>query len=292
MSKPYSSIWFCAWPILAIWFMAGAAMAQSHVQWPALPIHPWPGDNNFLGVEAGGCPASDLDPSKPPRARQIERIESPLGNPEEDRYLHEVDYWTVTPSQVCPLPPPTFLDYRIDLGALPPGLHTLRVIRINDGVEQPFSMVYREVREHAGSPHDVTGAWYAPEQSGRGLFVARRGGLTGVWWSTHDAQGQPLWVLMTEAAEQPWFSAAQISGEAFTTTGTPLAPGPAQLEAQRWGELRFSYRGCGRARLEWQADDPAIGEGQVELIQLMLPDGIQPCKPGPGTDVVQAIWEE
>lgn len=280
-----------AFPILAAFLATGVA-AQSGGQWPALPILPWPGDSNYLGVLAGGCPASDLDPSNPPRARQIERIESPLGKPEEDRYLHEVRYWRVTPSQVCPLPPPTFLEYSIDLGPLPPGLHTLKVIRIDDGIEQPFSMVYREVREHPALPDDVTGAWYAPEQSGRGLFVALRGGLAGVWWSTHDAQGQPLWVLMTEAAAQPWYSASQISGEAITTTGTPLAPGPAELEAQRWGELRFSYRGCGRARLEWQADDPAIGEGQVDLVQLMLPDGIQPCRPTGSVNPVQAIWEE
>lgn len=272
-------------------FLAGPAWAQISFPPDALPIDPWPGDRIVLGIAGGGCPAPALDPERPPLARQISYTESEDGNPERDSYLHEVSYWMITPpGQVCPLPPPGTTDYLVDLGPLPVGSHQISITRFRDSVvTTPTTIVRRWVKEHVYSPPDISGAWYTPQQSGRGALVLRQNGVTGVWWSTHDSEGQPMWVVLTDPDT---YSPPRLEGEAFTTVGPPLSPEPAQLSSERWGNLMFAYRGCGRARLEWQADDPLVGSGGLDLIQLMLPDGVPRCAPETDTGRVQAIWEQ
>lgn len=275
-------------PVLVMLTAAHASSSQLQTLPLAIPIAPWPGDHIIVGTLESSC--LSLDPVRLPVAKQLSHIPALNGNPEEDQYVHEVRYWTVS-VDFCNSPPDTF-EYRVDIGPLPPGSHELLVTRVDELVQQPVESVTLEVRERSFLPPDVTGPWYAPEQSGRGAIVAKRGQFVSVWWSTHDAHGQPIWLLMADPYSGGAPGSAVAEGEAFNTTGTPLKPGPAQLSSQRWGELRFRYRGCGRASLEWQADDPAIGEGQVNLVQLMLPDDITPCSPRHGVEVVHAIWEE
>lgn len=272
------------WAIIAVPVMAQGGQPD------AIPVRPWPGDHIFISTVEGGCPALSLDSERPPRARQIEYMPSPSGQPNQDVYRHEVTYWTTSlPDQICPaVPVPTFLTYRVDLGPLPIGRHEFRVTEVKDGVPVNVRTVMRTVMEYPSAPAEISGAWYTPEQSGRGVLVLRQEGLTGVWWSMHDAEGQPFWVVMIDADAR---YAPRLEGEAFTTVGSPLSPLPAQLSNQRWGNLMFTYQGCGRARLQWQADDPTIGGGELDLVQLMVPDGIQRCSPKPGLPIVQAIWE-
>ncbi|HUG99004.1 MAG TPA: hypothetical protein VMQ83_07490 [Gammaproteobacteria bacterium] len=181
------------------------------------------------------------------------------------------------PPLVCPsavLPPASFL---IDVGLLPEGSHRFQTMGLYDGeVVETYS---KTVRVGTLPSTGVSGPWYAPEQSGRGLFVARISGqgneatpLIALYWATHDAQGQPVWVLAPATAD-----GLVAEAEAFNTAGAALAPGDAQLESSRWGVLRFEYTGCGSAVLTWDADDPAITDGSVELEQLAELDGLASC---------------
>lgn len=259
-----------------------------HAQPNPVPYDPYPGDRIGLHAFGGGCPSVELDPNRAPRIRQTGFTADPGGDPEADLREYELSYWSHIPSgQVCPLPPPMDYSSLIDIGPLPIGQHRITVIGYLDGDEFDRYTGHVWVRVRNSPRNDISGVWYAPEQSGRGLFAARRGNLTGFWWSNHDAEGRPAWVVMTATG----WEGNHFEGEAITTYGPPLAPGPASIQSQRWGELAFTYIGCGRGRLEWRADDAAIGEGSLDVVQLMLPDGIALCDVSQLRTGPPAVWE-
>lgn len=264
--------------------LLGATLLGSVLQaQPApVPAQPYPGDRIGLPVFGGGCPVVVLDPSQVPRIRHT----GSSGGARD----YELRYWShVPPNQACGVPPPMRYDFLVDIGSLPVGTYRFTVIGHLDGDEfDRYTTNVVSVRDVGYGPRaDISGVWYAPEQSGRGVFVARRNGFTGVWWSNHDADGDPAWVIMTVNNAE----ANRFEGEAITTHGPPMAAGPADIDSQRWGELSFTYLGCGRAQMAWNADDEAIGDGSLNLVQLVLPDGIEPCDISSRVQGPPAIWE-
>ncbi len=264
--------------------LLGATLLGSVLQaQPApVPAQPFSSDRIGLPVLGGGCPAIFLDTSQVPRIRHT-------GSSAGARD-YELRYWLRrSPDGICGVPPPMNYSYLVDIGSLPEGQYRFTVIGYLDGNEfNRYTTNVVSVRNVGNwARADISGVWYAPEQSGRGVFVARRFGFIGVWWSNHDADGNPAWVIMSDNHGE----GGRFEGEAITTYGPPLAPGPADIDSQRWGELSFTYLRCGRARMEWSADDEAIGDGSLNLVQLLLPDGIEPCDISSRVQGPPAIWE-
>ncbi len=258
------------------------------------PAHAYPGDRIGVPALSGGCPPLQIDPARSPTVR-LTRVYDTPGFPVPPPYsssttVHEyaLDYWLVRDDNVpCPLPPPLDYDTLIDVGDLPVGLHqfTVRAF-IGDELFESYSTetwVGGSLKPGA----DISGAWYAPEQAGRGAFVIAAGSTLAVYWAIHDAAGLPSWVVMSV----PFDEGNAWQGTAFNTDGAPLAPGAADLQVREWGQLELRYIGCGRARITWDAIEPGTTDGELELAQLMLPDGVEPCDIT-GRTGAQAVWVE
>ena len=162
------------------------------------------------------------------------------GSPDAS-YSHEMTINTV--GSVCSSPP-VFLYEGIRIGSLPEGRHTITEKYVTDGEIVSEDTTTFSVRKLAGP--SVSGAWYSPQQSGRGVFILRMPlhdgqyageNLFSVYWATHDAAGNSNWALMTGL-----MSDNVVSGTAVNTTGSPLAPGPADLNQSVWGNVSFAAR--------------------------------------------------
>ncbi len=81
-----------------------------------------------------------------------------------------------------------------------------------------------------------------------------------------------------------------VSGTAVNTAGSPLAPGPAELNQSTWGNVSFEYLGCGNGRLSWDANDPSVTDGSVDVVQLAAPDGQRLCELPPDASIREATW--
>ncbi len=257
---------------------ASLPLAAQELPFPQ-PARAYPGDRIGVPALSGGCPAVIVDPNRAPQVKTTQIHYAP--NPEQDIYEHEVDYWLVQrQGDICDNPPPP-LDYRalIDVGGLTSGRHRFKVTaHYNNAIFANYTTPEASVRVHEYPGTDMSGAWYSTEQSGRGVYVLVAGDVAVVQWATHDAQGEAIWIVMTAPYGYiPDANGNLFQGTAMITSGTPLAPGPATISHRRWGTLRFAYNGCGRAHLTWDADDPAIGDGSMDLVQLLQPDGTNLC---------------
>jgi hypothetical protein len=252
--------------LVSLTFAAPAA-AQSVGSITLVPASPYPGDHVHVPLHGGGiCNAATLDPSRVPQLRPILHNVDPQ-DPSNDVYRYELRYWLENEDGVaCGTPPPP-RDLHADVGALPPGIHQFDVVGFLDGAQfDAYTTAAARVAAHAGLPIDAAGLWFDPQQGGRGLNVMPLSSTTAsLIWLTHDAQGAATWVASNASITE---TMSRATGAAFTTRGTPLAPGPAVLTSEAWGSLDFSYEGCGRARLTWDAIDPAIVDGSQSLRKL------------------------
>lgn len=238
------------------------------------PAAAYPGDRIGVPAYGNGCPAIRLSTTVAPELRQVQFVANGAGA-DDDVYVYELVYQaTRNASDPCGTPPPRDYAQLIDVGVLPRGLHRFNVVGFANGVEfVRYTTPDAWVTVHERPGNEISGAWYAPDQDGRGVFVMRNTALTAIYWANHDETGRASWVLLTQTG----FSNNVIAGNAVTTTGVPLAPGPATSQQVPWGSLTFTYVGCGRATLAWNANDARITDGSIELRQLMQPDGIGVC---------------
>lgn len=255
-----------------------AALAQITPPVPAYPTpyNPYLGEHIGIPFWNGQCPAPALDSEQVPQLRQT-GFTAGEHSPQQDVYEYELTYRMAQP-ELCFSPPlPAGFHGNIDVGSLPQGHHEFLVkgVTADDAVYVQYELaIYVGPTEDIRN--DITGAWFAPEQSGRGVSAIRAPGVTMVYWATHDADGNPAWALLTDNPDDNEHRNV-VEGTAIYTHGDPLAPGAATLEAAPWGEVRFTYERCGHARLEWDAVDPALGEGALDMVQALLPSGIDAC---------------
>ena len=259
--------------------------AQTVSRYGAYPADPSTADHVIIAIP-DGC--GDII------AKPAEVSTSP-----NDPVVHQLNVFFKTPDEpvVCPglWPPGGY--HAFDLGQLGEGEHKIRVYRIVDDGEipsledQPSHEFGVSVSGIAGT--SVSGAWFAPEQSGRGIFLIRVPLTSGqqagenlfiVYWANHDADGNPTWALTSGQMTNH-----VVSGTAVYTTGTPLAPGTAELAQQEWGQLSFEYLGCDKGRLTWNALDQTITDGSVDIIKLANPDGQEVCSI---PSAIEAVWTD
>ena len=274
--------------------LLGSAAAQSSMSKetaptyvPVTPYHPSPGDH--VGFPAWGrfCSEPIFDGVTEPQVRRL----SHTTEFEIDFYRYELTYRVVLPNICFGEQRSDFSRKVINVGPLPRGFNTFVMKGIReDGttfVEYETEVLVREPYVRA----DASGVWYSPEQNGRGVTVAlvapegspRRTAV--VYWATHDAKGDSAWnVLATE-----WDVRNVIEGTAVTTSGDPLRPGSANLQSKPFGQVRFEYQRCGHATLTWDADDDAIEDGSLSLVQTMQPLGVYVCDVK-AMDHIDAAW--
>lgn len=258
-----------------------AAHAGNDTLRTVIPYRAFPGDHVFVPlVGGGGCNAALLDPARPPRIRRT------FSNPEFEVYRYEVQYWLrENEDALCGVPPPP-PEFYGDVGALPSGSHSFSVTGfLSDNTIATYETTSAWVRVHDEFvPPDVSGLWHDPTQSGRGLSVIPIAyNNVALFWATHDAEGESSWVVSTQAP----ISGIEIGGLAVSTSGPPLAAGPSVSPTQPWGQVKFTYVGCGRAQFSWTPLDPAIPAGSQALVKLAQSMHESRCAP---EAQAQVIW--
>ena len=270
------------------------------------PQQAYPGDHVAVPLLGGGaCNAAAPDPERQPQIRLTEHFPNDAANPNDDVYVYAVDYWLINdPFAACGTPPPPPFFYA-NVGVLPNGSHRFDVTGQLDGEQHvSYQTVDAWVFPHERPRDNITGIWFAPEQSGRGFTVMRSGNMFALYWATHDAEGQPTWatLLLPDTTVDDDADQNTFSGTAINTSGSPLTGGAASLVDAPWAKVKFTYEGCGRATFEWGALDPPIGqqpeidpdigEGSLTLVQVLVPDGVETCDAVALSDGLVAEWVE
>ena len=268
-------------------FLAGAAHAETAFP---VPLAAYPGDSIGVPMLSGGaCQGAVIDPARAPEIRQTAHLVNNAADDADDVYEYDLSYWLVEPqTPICGTPPPPGYHSLIDVGDLPEGIHRFDVTGYLAGTQfASYTTADVSVQEQRRPGNDISGIWWADEQSGRGFTVMRSGDIFALYWATHDDDGEPEWVtLLRSGANEPGNT---FEGVAINTDGPRLAPGAAALTPRPWGEVSFTYEGCGRASFEWNAIDPNIVDGSLALTQIATPDGVESCDIG-GRAVATAQW--
>lgn len=270
------------------------------------PSQAYPGDHIAVPLLGGGtCNAAVPDPTQPPRIELAEHIRNNVDDTNDDVYIYSVEYSLKDdPTALCGTPPPPGFFYA-DVGTLPNGNHRFNVVGEMDGQEHVSYQTWDATVAPFDRPgENISGIWYAPDQSGRGFMVQRSGTIFALYWATHDDEGQPTWVTMVAPDPGRWNGEDQntYAGDAVTTAGDPLSQGPAALDTIDWGPVSFTYEGCGRATFEWGPryplpdgevqPDPMGSEGSLALRQVTVPDGVEPCDAVARSNGLVAEWVE
>ncbi len=157
-------------------------------------------------------------------------------------------------------------------------LQNMNNLPVFSGFQQPVLMplLRRAVRVAPGEFPILplhTGAWYDPENSGRGILleVANAAGaetgpvLVLTWYDFFE--GEQVW--MTGVAPFQW-GAHQVTVPLRIASGGQFGAAfdPSQVEQQDWGTITVRFTGCGTGEFTYES---AFGNGTLPLRALTLP---------------------
>lgn len=123
----------------------------------------------------------------------------------------------------------------------------------------------------------MTGSWFDATQSGQGFSI-------------EVLPGQPLrlmasWFVFAPDGGQSWVvgqgpvSGTQAELQALQMTGSgarfPPAFDQANVHAEMWGTLTFTFSDCNHGRVTWASSVPGYGSGTMYLTRLTLPAGLK-----------------
>lgn len=121
-----------------------------------------------------------------------------------------------------------------------------------------------------------SGNWFDPNQNGQGFEIEILGGSTpqmSVLWFTFAPDGGETWI----AASGP-ISGTHATMDAYQVTGPGAVFPPhfnaAQVTAQPWGSLTFTFSDCNTGHVDWASTQPGYGSGTMALTRLTQPDGL------------------
>jgi hypothetical protein len=123
----------------------------------------------------------------------------------------------------------------------------------------------------------LSGSWYNPSQSGHGINVeVLNDSDTLVYWYVYHPDGTPM------------FLSTVGTNTGDTTTGTALYHtgmlfgdfNPNDHQEPPWGTASVIFHDCNNATLEYQADNPAYGNGAIPMKRLTSVYGLK-CSDAP-----------
>lgn len=97
-----------------------------------------------------------------------------------------------------------------------------------------------------------SGVWWAPAESGWGLFVVDHGDVQGAAWFTYDTDGTPTWFLLVARRQ----NAHVYHGDVLRMTGTSFAAidGPAMRSTEIVGDATLRYDGEDALEFSFEVD--------------------------------------
>ena len=161
-----------------------------------------------------------------------------------------------------------------------------------DGVilkfDKPGTITYRDVPQGVtGVIHVVampqpaidggfTGTWFNSAQSGMEFMLEVLPGSPLqmlATWLTFSPTGGPSWIVGLGPIDddQATLQATQIVG-----SGARFPPNfdAANVQAQSWGVLTFTFSDCHHGHVDWTSAIPGYGNGGMDLTRLTEPGGL------------------
>jgi hypothetical protein len=134
--------------------------------------------------------------------------------------------------------------------------------------------------ERVASPTTIgpgfTGSWFNPAQNGHGFMLEVLPGtpmqLLASWFA-FAPQGGQAWIVALGPIDG---SRAVLQGIQTAGTGARFPPNfdQANVRAEDWGTLTFTFSDCNHGRVDWAASTPGYGSGGMDLTRLTLPAGL------------------
>lgn len=127
----------------------------------------------------------------------------------------------------------------------------------------------------------ISGTWYDPDHDGEGWFVeVLDDNQALVYWFTYTPPGvggdqAQAWIggigtiegsSIVVPASDSWISSGPAFGPDFDPEKVKLYP---------WGKFVLSFSDCNRGVVYYQSDDPAFGNGSLDLQRLTSIDGLE-----------------
>jgi hypothetical protein len=152
--------------------------------------------------------------------------------------------------------------------------------RIAADFSRPGRRLGRLVVSSNTSWFGASGAWYSPERAGEGfslqvLPAAEPGGRSRAlaYWYTYapDGSGRQVWLTGVGEISSVWTPTSTIplhrtQGGGFASTGNPE-----NVVAVPWGEITVSFTDCDRATVAYRASEPGYGTGSFTVDRLGPP---------------------
>ncbi len=157
-------------------------------------------------------------------------------------------------------------EYAFDLGLLPAGQHTLRVVHTaNLNVYNQWQEVPLVVEDVL--PEAFSGLWANPEQPGHGLqLTVDDNGQLVVMWLMYDRTGNSKWLFGTSEN-----TGSRVEVEMFAPEGMVFPDFlPETLNLPVWGQLQLEFSDCTHGQLRWEAQASGYGSGSM-AIEMVLP---------------------
>ena len=156
-----------------------------------------------------------------------------------------------------------------------PGASTLVVIANGIASQQVNVMVSAKAAPFAIT-RGISGSWFNSNQSGHGFALEVLPGspqVLSAFWFVFAPGGGATWI----AAQGPvdgdhaLLQAYQVAG-----SGSMFPPhfDPANVHAQSWGTLTFTFAGCNSGNVTWNSTAPGYGVGSLAISRLIAPDGV------------------
>jgi hypothetical protein len=130
-----------------------------------------------------------------------------------------------------------------------------------------------------------SGIYFDPAREGQGFFLQQQlatGGATArsfLAMFTFDAAGRPLWLVGADTGNG---NGRIVFDPVQSTRGARFdAFDPGQVQRLPWGRIELEYRDCDISAVNWQANDPQIGSGRMQVQRLVPRRGVVTgCTPG------------
>ncbi len=121
---------------------------------------------------------------------------------------------------------------------------------------------------------DVTGNWYAPEQSGHGLQIELLDlSQALVAWYAFDPDGRPLWLFGIGETGVKGGDVIEVDLYRFEGAGFPPDFDPDDVVTSPWGNLEFRLTGCDSATISYQPEQAGFQAGELNLQRVTRIDG-------------------
>lgn len=146
-----------------------------------------------------------------------------------------------------------------------------------------------DCREPIGIPigAGMTGSWFNGGQPGQGFSLQVLPGeplqMTAAWFVFAPEGGQ-TWIV----GQGPVTGRrAVLQGYRMAGAGGRFPPAfdQANVHAEPWGTLTFTFSECNQGRVTWSSSVPGYGSGSMELMRLTQPAGLT-C---PADDTADAL---